>query len=57
MKMGDPIEDNGYFQYHIRKAGDDTDEFILQKSILYNLTKNMQQQHWGLLQINQESIR
>ena len=25
---GDPIEDNGYFQYHIRKAGDDTDEFI-----------------------------
>ena len=28
---GDPIEDNGYFQYHIRKAGDDTDEFILPK--------------------------
>ena len=25
---GDPVEDNGYFQYHIRKAGDDTDEFI-----------------------------
>ena len=25
---GNPIEDNGYFQYHIRKTGDDTDEFI-----------------------------
>ena len=25
---GEPIEDNGYFQYHIRKTGDDTDEFI-----------------------------
>ena len=25
---GDPVEDNGYFQHHIRKTGDDTDEFI-----------------------------
>ena len=25
---GDPVENNGYFQYHIRKAGDDTDENI-----------------------------
>ena len=23
-----PVENNGYFQYHIRKAGDNTDEFI-----------------------------
>ena len=27
----DPIEDNGYFQYHLKKVGDDTDEFIAPK--------------------------
>ena len=27
-KNVNPVEDNGYFQYHIRKMGDDTDEFI-----------------------------
>ena len=25
---GDPVEDNGYFQYHIRKTGADTDKCI-----------------------------